>query len=305
MAVSLLVFLAIRCSNGRHNGVAFWDQDLNEFAFNFGDEVHTFEDKWGGNKHWQTIEYFNDNNNNPMVQKCRVGLCLCEVSGTKHYCDKESVYAAHDNEYNVFNFEEAPFDIARNGDFDCPNPIKNWHRANMNAVIATSKHHVISREILKNFWNKVKTDSQMHELGDLFEALKLRVPHCAARLDAMKVAGFWGAVAANVCDNTILKWYLWLPGNLFIGPTQRTDDAGEEFEYVAKKLMNNNDRYTDLERAHHWIKRYMGMDHRSPAAAKANVIQIAADHLTEVAKRANPHEYNPQKWKLVIGYAVE
>jgi len=87
----------------------------------------------------------------------------------------------------------------------------------------------------------------------------------------------------------VAKIYQWLPGNLFIGPTLRADDAGNDFEYQSTWIVGS-EKYENLRNAFEEIKKYNAAD------PKADVKSISK-RLAYVANSSEaPKKLNPANW---------
>ncbi|OPC77694.1 hypothetical protein B4N89_35930 [Embleya scabrispora] len=135
--------------------------------------------------------------------------------------------------------------------------------------LAMTYHHVVPYNVLRKLWNdSLETPADMQSfMGRLAEHVTLyasmRTQH-GGRLHPDDV-GAAGALATLIAGGAVVHdksarrpggfddlvtIYQWLPGNLFIGPTERADDPHERFESGARPVLHVDDGDGDARFEH-------------------------------------------------------
>lgn len=84
--------------------------------------------------------------------------------------------------------------------------------------------------------------------------------------------------------------YTWIPGNLFIGPSVRSDDPGEGFENNASVVVNNTTKWNKLQNTNTSITTFNG----NPTAGNA---QTAVNNYSAIISQQNePYPLNSSNW---------
>ncbi|NET00773.1 MAG: hypothetical protein F6K62_21770 [Sphaerospermopsis sp. SIO1G2] len=84
--------------------------------------------------------------------------------------------------------------------------------------------------------------------------------------------------------------YSWIPGNLFIGPSNRSDDPGEGFETNASIVVNNTTNWNKLTNTNTSITTF----NNNPTAGNA---QTATNNYSAIiTKRNEPYPLNANNW---------
>ena len=91
--------------------------------------------------------------------------------------------------------------------------------------------------------------------------------------------------------------YAWIPGNLFIGPSNRADDPGEDFDTPALVVVGSP-TYNRLQTVDNAITSYVNSGNGQDAAR-------ATVNLNQVARRQTYDDLNPQDWVLVNTTAIK
>ncbi|WP_429180362.1 hypothetical protein [Aeromonas salmonicida] len=123
--------------------------------------------------------------------------------------------------------------------------------------------------------------------GDLIDAANL------ALAQSIGLASPEGTAMAPGFD-TFEQFYAWLPGNLFIGPSNRSDDPGEGFESDAN-IVVGAEYFNILSRAHRNMQRFNNGDDNP---ILLNAITVG---LTKIAKRRSMFSLASQDWESVHG----
>jgi hypothetical protein len=91
--------------------------------------------------------------------------------------------------------------------------------------------------------------------------------------------------------DSLTELYAWMPGNLFIGPSNRADDPGSNFDTPALPVVGGNN-YNELLAADSAIERYVNSN--SPRDA-----QVATISLSRIARHQTLYDLNALDWVLV------
>jgi hypothetical protein len=179
--------------------------------------------------------------------------------------------------------------------------------------VAVSRHHIIPFNVLRSFYNRLAENNRFANVGGFFTAYSNNLRFYASGnnidcgslgndlIDAgnlalahrYNLARPGGDVMAPGFD-TFEQFYAWLPGNLFIGPNERSDDPEDGFESNAHVVVGT--AYFDtLSRAYQNILRFNNGDD-SPSLLNA----ISVD-LTRIAQRRTVFSLNTQDWTYEHG----
>jgi len=177
--------------------------------------------------------------------------------------------------------------------------------------IRLTRHHIIPLSSLITFWNKVINNGHATELKVFFNAMSHQYPEYRknfAHNDEKEIEEIQ-ELMSNIVNATIIhgvgppgnpnrldevvEIYQWLPGNLFIGPTERADDAKDGFESQSTWIVGSP-LYENLLHASNEIKEYNAL--QNAANSKDNVKSISK-RLAFVANFAEaPKKLNPANW---------
>ncbi|MDM5141467.1 hypothetical protein OB959_16975 [Aeromonas bestiarum] len=179
--------------------------------------------------------------------------------------------------------------------------------------VEVSRHHIIPFNVLRNFYNRIAERNQFSNVGGFFNTYANNLPFYASTngincnnlgsdlVDAGNLAlaqryslARRGGTAMAPGFDTFEQFYTWLPGNLFIGPSNRSDDPGEGFESDAHVVVG--DEYFDtLARAHRNMQRFNNGDD------DPNLLNAITVDLTKIAKRRSIFSLRSQDWEYVNG----
>jgi hypothetical protein len=172
------------------------------------------------------------------------------------------------------------------------------------------RHHVIPYNLLVNFWNTLVAQGQLGQgsgpADGLLNAMASTLNDYAvtmhptdranliALLQGMRdgtIRHAPGGPTHNEIDN-LAALYQWLPGNLFIGPQNRSDDPGDAFETGAGVVVGggNFDRYVTADQA---IRTYLNAP---TTVAGANAARQAGSNLGQIASVKSMFALNPDNW---------
>lgn len=173
-------------------------------------------------------------------------------------------------------------------------------------TVPASRHHIIPYNRLRDFYNRMLEQGDMLRFRSFFLSLSDNIPHyasaagldCGAKgdnfVEAMNLAS---ALAENYARpggvlpppglDDFQQFYAWLPGNLFIGPSNRSDDPGEYFETNANYIIGD-DAARNLNLAYTAMGRYI--------AGESGILGQIAQRLTQVSLRRSVYPLNSSDW---------
>lgn len=188
-----------------------------------------------------------------------------------------------------------------------PNYSKDLTVAGGAEPVHVSRHHIIPYNLLRDFYNRALQEKALPKLRGLFLTLRENLRdyasagNCAVNADDL-------AGTANLIDMIIngtvtnnpaaafpdyfddfASFYAWLPGNLFIGPTNRNDDPEDEFEARAGVVVGDN--FSLYERANKNMKSYV-------ATGDASLLLSINSDLTSIAKKKSVYPLDGHNWNL-------
>jgi hypothetical protein len=184
-----------------------------------------------------------------------------------------------------------------------------------NYIIGVSRHHIIPFGVLRGFYNKVAEKNRLRNLSGFLNSFSNSLSFYAASngadcvsfgddlVDAGNLAqgqAFGLTRTANLELNpnanaplgfaTFEEFYAWLPGNLFIGPTNRTDDPQSGFE-VSSRTIVGEDTYTTLFRAYNNMQNYIN-------TGDASLLNSISADLTKISKIKSIHPLKSEHWEV-------
>ncbi|WP_158653304.1 hypothetical protein [Aeromonas veronii] len=178
-------------------------------------------------------------------------------------------------------------------------------------IIPVSRHHIIPFGVLRSFYNKVAENNRLRSLSGFLNSFSSSLSFYAASngancasfgndlIDAGNLAqgqAFGLTRAAALSSNaplgfaTFEEFYAWLPGNLFIGPTNRIDDPQSGFE-VSSRTIVGEDTYTTLFRAYNNMQNYIN-------TGDASLLNSISADLTNISKRKSIYPLQSEHWEV-------
>ncbi|WP_146011709.1 MULTISPECIES: hypothetical protein [Burkholderia] len=178
--------------------------------------------------------------------------------------------------------------------------------------VEVSRHHIIPYNVLRAFYNRVmETHGEILRFRSFLIVFGRNIPSYASaasldcernRLDYLEASNLALAVADNYARwggnrpppglDTFQEFYTWLPGNLFIGPNNRSDDPGEGFEEGAVEIVGQN-AFNTLSSVYQNMVRYNNGDQ--------SVLGSIATGLTQIADRRSVYPLYSGDWQYVNG----
>jgi hypothetical protein len=189
--------------------------------------------------------------------------------------------------------------------------------------VQVNRHHIIPYNRLFEFWNRLVENSQLGQgtgpadglLRGIIATLRSYqfgtgnnniVPADRDNIITLLEGMLNGTIRhdpnpdarpPDEIDN-LAAVYQWLPGNLFVGPQNRSDDPGANFEEQAIVVVGigNFEMYATADQA---IQNYLAAPPRSIAATEA--AEQAANNLSDVATITDVFPLVKDNWVLVSG----
>lgn len=234
---------------------------------------------------------------------CSIILCLYSGLGLA----QPDNFPVGEFELNIGVRPSVPYPI-----MDNYNQSLTGHGVGPSYTVTVSRHHIIPFNALRSFYNRVSERNRLRNLSGFFNSYSNNLYLYAgsngvdcARLgndliDAGNLAQSqsYGLVRAGGNNSalgfdTFEQFYAWLPGNLFIGPNNRSDDPGEGFESNAAVVVGTAN-FDILSRAYGNILLYLSNNDDSLLNS------ISAD-LTRISQRQNVYSLNPESWEYING----
>ena len=200
-------------------------------------------------------------------------------------------------------------------------PLENYNRALTRSgtgsefTVPVTRHHIIPYQLLRDFYNMVTTNGDMARFRSFFLTMGATLPYYASSnaIDcsggafsdlsaASTLAQALGSLYANGGGqinppglDTFQQFYTWLPGNLFVGPSNRSDDPhdGMAFEQNAATVVGAA-RFAILQRAYNNLIQYVQHGNR-------NVLRAIAGDLSQIAAIRSVYALDRSDWELVSG----
>ncbi|HEV7778136.1 MAG TPA: hypothetical protein VGO76_14800 [Luteibacter sp.] len=178
-----------------------------------------------------------------------------------------------------------------------------------NFPVMMDSHHIIPYEVLERFYNAFIANGDHLRMRAFLSSFGESIPAyaSAAKLDCSRngpdylraaniaqALGF-GWLRAGSSDlaifpeglNTFQEFYAWIPGNIFIGPHNRSDDEHGPFETNARYIVGN-DAFNLLRRLHENMVAY--------AQGNTALVGSIATDLTRLSGRRSVYQLDPANW---------
>lgn len=174
-------------------------------------------------------------------------------------------------------------------------------------TVQVSRHHIIPFNVLRAFYNRLVTENSLRNASGFLNVYSnnLRFYAGSNGIDCNGGVGIDLFNAGNLAQaqglgtargngdtfalgfDTFEQFYTWLPGNLFIGPTNRSDDPGEGFESDAH-IVVGAENFDILSRVYNNMLAYNNDDD--------SVLNSIIADLTKIAARKRIYQLNPNDW---------
>lgn len=221
---------------------------------------------------------------------------------------------------NNDGFPPGQYDVHLNGRPGSPYPALDNYNTDLSAhgvgasyTVHVTRHHIIPYNVLAQFYNNIfyRSPSDYIQLRGFFTTFGRNIGNYAGSSgvncnQALNAAGLAEAMtlADAISYNYVTPgfyehepdgidgfqaFYAWLPGNLFIGPTNRTDDPGDGFEVNAREIVGN-ENYQIL------LRLYNNMVDYNAGNYEASTLRSIAADLTSLAQRQGLYQLNNLNW---------
>lgn len=190
-----------------------------------------------------------------------------------------------------------------------------------------TRHHIVSKEALMKLYNHAATNNHLRSLDG---AMKAIFNHHEANAGDWKtkqkvatdgtvstvpddelsmndksmddVREMWRKVQAKpdeepedrVSFRAMQDMYQWFRGNIFEGPSGRSDDPGEGFEQKADRVVKA-EHFETANTLNENIKNYLDPNH---TGNKNKLIKNINTNIISLTKRPRMHPYNPDNWEI-------
>nr|SAY46170.1 Uncharacterised protein [Serratia marcescens] len=178
--------------------------------------------------------------------------------------------------------------------------------------VTVSRHHIIPFNMLRSFYNRVAERGRLRNLSGFLNTYSNNLYLYASSngvdcgrlgndlVDAgnLGLAQGYGMATAGGSNpalgfDTFEQFYAWLPGNLFIGPNNRSDDPHEGFETNAAVVVGAAN-FDIISRVYRDINLYLANNDD----ALLNSISV---NLSRMSNRKSIYNLNPNDWEFVNG----
>ena len=172
--------------------------------------------------------------------------------------------------------------------------------------VQVARHHIIPYQTLKSFYNKIiHHPNDLRLLRGFFWTFSDHMRQYAYlhRADLDSVQRLVHAIVDREIMaggyerpqgwDTFEQFYAWLPGNLFIGPKNRSDDPSSSFE-IHSDIIIGDKNYQLMRSLNDNLNRYIHTDDR-------HILHQINEQLSKLAQRAHPYTLNPEDWAYIHG----
>ncbi|AZC39470.1 hypothetical protein C4K37_5105 [Pseudomonas chlororaphis subsp. piscium] len=180
-----------------------------------------------------------------------------------------------------------------------------------NYTVSVSRHHIIPFNVLRLFYNRVVENNALANARGFFGTYANNVRfyaqangiNCDSLGDDLITAANiaqaqgYGIVHGSGNDNapgfdTFEQFYAWIPGNLFIGPNNRSDDPHDGFESGAGVVVGSG-TFSILSRLYSNMNRYNNGDD--------SVLNAIVVDLTKIASHKKIYTLRAEDWEFIGG----
>ncbi|MCA6220982.1 hypothetical protein [Photorhabdus antumapuensis] len=197
-------------------------------------------------------------------------------------------------------------------------PIQNYNQdltrqgTGYEFTVPVSRHHIIPFNLLRGFYNRVVENNRLRNISSFLTVYSNNLRSYASRggvdcnqlgsdiIDASNLGlaqgSGWirgGSDRFTPGFSTFEQFYAWLPGNLFIGPNNRSDDPGPGFESNAAVVIGEAN-FNLVSRLYRNMMDYMSTNDESLLNG------ITAD-LSRLAQIRGVYSLQSQDWEYVNG----
>lgn len=178
-------------------------------------------------------------------------------------------------------------------------------------TVPVSRHHIIPFNVLRAFYNRVSQQNALTRTRGFWGIFSDNLVHYASAGGSnCQIMGIDLVDAANLAEgqglgittgggssmapgfDTFEQFYAWLPGNLFIGPNNRSDDPSNMFESNVRVVVGD-ENFNILSRTYNNMIRYNNGDN--------SVLNSITSDLSRIAKRTTVYSLRAGDWEFVNG----
>lgn len=178
-------------------------------------------------------------------------------------------------------------------------------------TVPVSRHHIIPFNVLRAFYNRVSQQNALTQTRGFWGVFSNNlVYYASAGGSNCQIMGSDLVDAANLAEgqglgittgggsslapgfDTFEQFYAWLPGNLFIGPNNRSDDPTNGFESNARVVVGD-ENFNILSRTYNNMIRYNNGDN--------SVLNSITSDLSRIANRRTVYSLRADDWEFVNG----
>lgn len=181
--------------------------------------------------------------------------------------------------------------------------------------VQVSRHHIIPFNVLRDFYNRLARDDLLPRVSGFFNVFANNLAYYArsnlmdcnrlgydviyagnlALAQGMGLAK--GSISSDVLPpgfDTFEEFYTWLPGNLFIGPDNRSDDPSSGFEENAV-IVVGTERFNILQRTYSNMLRFNNGDNNP------QLLRSISSDLSVIAQRRTIYGLDSRHWLFSNG----
>lgn len=186
-------------------------------------------------------------------------------------------------------------------------------------TVPVSRHHIIPFNVLRQFYNNIIHNSQhMLRIRSFFLTLSTNIPYyapnsayCVTFRNELEAAMTLSEALSHQLIthgggrftpglDTFQQFIAWLPGNLFIGPTNRNDDPGDGFEINVEEVVGTQ-RFAVLQRLYSQMVLYNHNVANSYTQDNNLLIASIATDLNLVSQTRRITPLNANNWEKKDG----
>lgn len=181
-------------------------------------------------------------------------------------------------------------------------------------TVPVSRHHIIPFNVLRQFYNNViQNPLHMLRIRSFFLSLSTNIPYYAPSgpYCVNHRSDLEGAMLLSECIShqlifngpgrppagvdTLQQFIAWIPGNLFIGPTNRSDDPGNRFEDNSEVVIGTG-RFLFMRRLYTNMVQYNLNIADGHHFNNNELIPIIATDLSRLAQTRRVIQLNSANW---------
>lgn len=195
-------------------------------------------------------------------------------------------FTYHEISYSQPSFTRGAYNIEISSRMDTPYPALPNYTPDLTQsgtgaqyTVPVSRHHIIPFDTLRTFYNNLVARGDLFQLRGFLGEFAGRIPDyagfggidCTARTSDFQSAA---AIAVGISGGSIRpggttipegfdtfnEFYIWMPWNLFIGPSNRDDDPGSALDQGARYIINDDRTYSMINEVYNLMLDYNRQD---------------------------------------------